>query len=192
MLKKVVWLWAVILFLPVSLANAAEEQWVAGQHYDVLPYPVRTRDSSKIEVVELFWYGCPHCDKLNPLISAWEKKLPDDVDFWFSPAIFGKSWKIHAQAFYAAEALGVQGKLHDKFFDALHRERLKLNTEDQLASFFVRNGVKEEDFRKAFNSFSVKKSKLDQAESRGKSYRATGVPALIVNGKYRIAATKAG
>jgi thiol:disulfide interchange protein DsbA len=176
----------------VVAENADESPvWLEGKHYDVLPYPVRTRDESRIEVVELFWYGCPHCYKFNPLVHAWVKKQPEDVDFWLSPAVFGSDWRVHAQAFYALEALGQQEAMHQAFFDALVRDRKRLNTEDSLAEFFAASGIKESDFKKAFNSFSVK-SKVDQADARGKSYRATGVPAMIVNGKYRVAASTAG
>ncbi len=185
----------VACMLPLSWVTTAvmaeESEWVAGKHYKVLPYPVRTRDASKIEVVELFWYGCPHCYQFNPLVHHWEKGLADDVDFWLSPATFGKAWVTHAQAFYAAQALGVQDRLHQPLFDAIARDRQPLNSEDALARFFTGYGVEEKDFKKAYNSFSVK-SKVDQANARGRSYRATGVPALIVNGKYRISASEAG
>jgi thiol:disulfide interchange protein DsbA len=175
----------------VNLAAEEAPVWQEGKHYEVLPYPVRTRDESKVEVVELFWYGCPHCYSFNPLIHSWAEKQDAGVDFWLSPAVFGKDWKVHAQAFYALEALGVREKMHQPFFDALVRDRKRLTNEDQLAAFFASQGVTEEDFRKAYNSFSVK-SKVDQADARGKSYRATGVPAMIVNGKYRISASSAG
>ena len=188
----------VMTLLPVSLMAGAvsadssdNAEWVAGKHYKVLPYAVRTRDASKVEVVELFWYGCPHCYKFNPIVHHWAEGLADDVDFWLSPATFGAVWKVHAQAFYAAQVLGVQEKMHQPLFDARVRDRKPLSSEAELARFFAGFGVDEKDFKKAFNSFSVK-SKVDQANARGRSYRATGVPALIVNGKYRISATEAG
>ncbi|MFD2231599.1 thiol:disulfide interchange protein DsbA/DsbL [Alkalimarinus sediminis] len=195
-------LWAkfilVMALMPVSLIVSAadvhssdDSEWVAGKHYKVLPYAVRTRDESKIEVVELFWYGCPHCYKFNPIVHHWAEGLADDVDFWLSPATFGAAWRIHAQAFYAAEVLGVQEKMHQPLFDAIVRDRKPLSSETELARFFAGFGVNEQDFKKAFNSFSVK-SKVEQANARGRSYRATGVPALIVNGKYRISAAEAG
>lgn len=188
----------VMIMLPMSLmASSAyaestdNAEWIAGKHYKVLPYPVRTRDASKIEVVELFWYGCPHCYKFNPMVHHWSEGLSDDVDFWLSPATFGPVWTIHAQAFYAAEVLGVQEKMHQPLFDAIVRDRKPLSSEAELSRFFAGFGVDEKDFKKAFKSFSVK-SKVEQANARARSYRATGVPALIVNGKYRISATEAG
>lgn len=192
MIKKILWvLLCVLPWSPLAVMAEGAPIWQEGKHYDVLPYPVRTRDESKVEVVELFWYGCPHCYTFNPIIHAWSGKQSGDVDFWLSPAVFGKDWKTHAQAFYALEALGIQEKMHQPLFDALARDHKRLTSEDKLAEFFVGQGVDEADFRKAFNSFSVK-SKVDQADARGKSYRAAGVPALIVNGKYRVSASTAG
>lgn len=174
---------------PLMAEGAVE--WIEGEHYKVLPYPVRTRDDAKVEVVELFWYGCPHCYKFNPIVHAWAERQDEGVDFWLSPAVFGKDWKTHAQTFYALEALGLREKMHQPLFDALVRDRKRLKNEDQLAEFFAGLGVNEKEFRKAFNSFSIK-SKVDQADARGKGYHATGVPSIIVNGKYRISASTAG
>ncbi len=199
--RLLVKLFFVVVVLPFSfissavLAEGAKEsesvEWVAGKHYKVLPYAVRTRDASKVEVVELFWYGCPHCYKFNPMVHHWSEGLADDVDFWLSPATFGKAWVVHAQAFYAAEVLGIQEKMHQPLFDAIIRDRKPLGSESELAKFFANYGVDPKDFKKAYNSFSVK-SMVDQANARGRSYRATGVPALIVNGKYRVSASEAG
>lgn len=193
MLMRKLWVTLLMsaLLVPVVVQAEEEARWKAGKHYQVLPYPVRTRDPNKVEVVELFWYGCPHCYSFNPLVLHWEEKLPEDVDFWLSPAVFGRNWQAHAQAFYTAEALGMGKQMHQPLFDAIVRDRKRLDTEDSLAKFFAQYGVQEADFRGAFNSFSVK-TKVDQAIARGKNYRATGVPALIVNGKYRISATDAG
>lgn len=191
-MKKILTNFLVLLWmLPVFSIAQAEEQWQAGKHYHVLSYPVRTRDASKVEVVELFWYGCPHCYSFNPLVHHWAKNLSDDVDFWLSPATFGKTWELHAQAFYAGEALGVQEKMHQPLFDAIARDHKPLSSQSALAKFFAGYGVDEDAFNKAFTSFSVK-AKLGQANSRARGYRATGVPALVVNGKYRIDASSAG
>ncbi len=180
------------LQVPLFSASAqAEVQWEAGKHYTVLPYPVRTRDASKVEVVELFWYGCPHCYRFNPVIHAWEKSAPEYVDFWLSPATFSKVWKTHARAFYTAELLGVLDASHQAMFDAVVRDRKKLEDEDSLAKFYAGFGVSEADFKKTFNSFAVN-AKLQQADARVRSYRATGVPAIVVNGKYLVSSSTAG
>jgi protein dithiol oxidoreductase (disulfide-forming) len=175
----------------VVVAEPAQPQFVEGKHYQILPFPVRTRDTQKIEVVELFWYGCPHCYRFDPLVKNWQKTLPEDVDFWMSPAVFGKDWQIHAQAFYAADVLGVLDKVHQPLFDTLARDRKPINTEADMVKFMGQQGVDADAFKKSYNSFGVR-SKVEQATARARSYRATGVPAMVVNGKYRIDAGSAG
>ncbi len=168
-------------------AFAWAQPFVEGTDYVVLPEPVRTRDATKIEVVELFWYGCPHCYHLEPLSKAWQAKKPADVDFWRSPAIFNERWALHAQAFYAAEVLGVGEKVHGPLFEALAANPKGLADVEQIADFFATQGVKKEDFMGAWASFGVQ-SALKQAEARQRAYQVSGTPALIVNGKYRVTA----
>jgi thiol:disulfide interchange protein DsbA len=189
-IRKSFLLTVLFVFAMVSY-QASAEQWVEGVNYKVLKYPVKTSDPKKIEVVEEFWYGCPHCYHLLPLITPWAKQLPKDVDFKLLPAAFSKIWKLHAQTFYTAKALGVEEKLHQKIFDALARDHQRLFDEDSMADFFAKQGVNKENFKNAFNSFGVK-VKLDEAIKRAKQYRITGVPTLIVNGKYTITASEAG
>jgi len=145
--------------------------------------PVQNPD--KIEVIEFFWYGCPHCYHLEPSVAAWLKTKPANVEFIRQPAIFSELWGKHAKAFFTAEALGVQEKVHADLFDAIQNKNQKLVTEDELSKFFVEHGVTAEDFRNAYHSFAVD-AKMRQAESLSPRYGITGVPALIVNGKYRV------
>lgn len=182
-----------LLSLTWNAANAqvSPERYQAGKHYTVLEQPVRTRDSDKVEVVELFWYGCPHCYHFEPLIKAWKSKAPDYVDFWQSPAVWNNKMKLHAQAFFAAKALGVLDKLHEPIFTALVVERKRLASPGEIASLFANYGVSEDDFNKAFNSFGVT-SQVKQADARARSYQITGTPELVVNGKYRVSAGMAG
>ena len=187
---KPVWILSFV-FLFGMVTHAFAEEFVEGKDYALLKAPMPVRDSSKVEVVELFWYGCPHCYTFDPYVAAWRKKQQEDVDFWHSPAVFSKVWKMHAQAFYAAEALGVGEKIHEPLFDAVIKEKRKLTSEDALAKFFAENGVEEAKFKKAYNNFGVK-SKVEQAAKRAVNYRITGVPAMIVNGKYRIEPGMAG
>jgi thiol:disulfide interchange protein DsbA len=183
-----------VLLLSVPFALAAPEaapKYVEGTHYVRLAQPVRTADPSRIEVAEVFWYGCIHCFHLEPLINDWKKALKPDVDFQRSPAMWNQTMAIHAQAFYAAQALGVLEKLHGPLFAALNEERKKLDNEDELAAFFAAHGVKEADFRKMFTSFAVESS-VKQADARARSYGITGTPELVVNGTYRISGKTAG
>lgn len=172
-------------------AQPAAEQFIAGVHYDVLPQPLRTRNSDKIEVVEVFWYGCPHCYHFEPLVNNWKKKQADDIDFWRSPAMWNSLMKVHAQAFYAAKALGVLDKVHEPLFTSLVVERKRLGSAEELADLFAGYGVDKDKFISTFNSFGVV-SQVKQADARARSYGITGTPELVVNGKYRVSSGKAG
>lgn len=185
----------VILTLLSLLVLAAQpviaEEYIAGTHYEVLPEQVATRDKNKIEVVELFWYGCSHCFHFEPLVKAWKSKLANDVDFHQLPAMWNKRMAIHAQAFFTAQALGVLDKIHDPFFARLNIEKKPLDSEDDLAVFFAQYGVDKKNFQKTFNSFGIT-SQLNLADSRARSYHIQGTPEIIVNGKYRVSSTMSG
>jgi thiol:disulfide interchange protein DsbA len=183
MIRKITLAACLSLLLPL-VANA-QQLYTAGQDYAVLDTPVRTRDSNKIEVVEVFWYGCSHCYTFEPLVAQWKKSLASDVDFWQSPAIWRPVMSLHAQAFYAAQALGVADKMQAPLFTALAVEHKPLSSEAQIEDLFASHGVDREDFRKAFNSFGVK-SQVKQADARQRSFGVTGTPELVVNGKYRV------
>ena len=150
---------ALLLCIPAALAveNPAP-RYVEGTHYVRLAQAMPTADPQKIEVVEVFWYGCIHCYHLEPLIETWRKTLGADVDFHRSPAIWNQLMAVHAQAFYAAQALGVLDRMSGPLFAALNAEgseRKRLGNVDELARFFAEHGVPEEQFRKTFNSFGV-------------------------------------
>lgn len=191
-MKRIFALAVLLLSMPFALvAQEAAPKYVEGTHYVRLAQPVRTADPSRIEVTEVFWYGCIHCFHLEPLVNDWKKAQKPDVDFQRSPAMWNQTMAVHAQAFYAAQALGVLEKLHGPLFAALNEERKKLDNEDELAAFFAAHGVKEADFRKMFNAFAVESS-VKQADARARSYGITGTPELVVNGTYRISGRTAG
>ncbi|MCK9605525.1 MAG: thiol:disulfide interchange protein DsbA/DsbL [Methylomonas sp.] len=180
MLKKIAFL---ALFCITGLARAE------GGYETVSPaQPVQNPD--KIEVIEFFWYGCPHCYSLEPSMVAWLKTKPANVEFIRQPAVFSDLWGKHAKAFFTAEALGIGEKVHADFFNVIQNKRQKLTSEDELAKFFADHGVKDADFRAAYNSFMVD-AKMRQAETMAARYGITGVPAIIVNGKYRVTASTA-
>ena len=183
---------ALALILAVSVTPAVAEEFTAGQHYELVTpaQPTRT-DDGKIEVVELFWYGCPHCYAFEPYVDAWLGTKAENVEFVRVPAVFARNWEVHARAYYAAEQLGVVDKIHRPLFDALHTKQRKIFTEDALAAFFVEQGVAEADFREAFHSFGVD-TKTRAAIAATRSYGVTGVPAVIINGKYRSSARSTG
>ena len=162
---------------------------VAGaQEYIELSPPRPTDDPSKVEVIEFFWYGCPHCYRFDPYLEEWLKNKPANVTFRRQPAIFGPHWEPHARAYYTAEVLGVLDKIHKDLFDVMHKERKRMTSEEEMADFFAAHGVDKQTFNNTFHSFSVE-MKVRQAESIPASYGITGVPAVVVNGKYLISGT---
>lgn len=158
--------------------------------YELVTPPHPTADPSKIEVIEFFWYGCPHCYHFESYLKEWLKTKPSNVVFIRQPAVFNEHWAAHAKAFFTAESLGVLDKVHDDLYDAIQNKRETLESEADLAKFFASHGVKEEDFHKAYKSFAVD-AKMRQAQTLAPSYGIDGTPAIIVNGKYRIGASKA-
>ena len=139
----------VLLALPV-FADFHE-----GTEYQALATPQPTSSDDKIEVLELFWYGCPHCFHLEPELNAWLKHKPDDVVFVRVPAVLGPSWELLARAYYTADLLGALDKIHEPLFEHIHNERKLIRNASELKAFFVQQGVSEADFDKTFNSFAV-------------------------------------
>lgn len=182
-------LFAVIL--TVFSLGAFAETFREGVDYKLLTTPVEVDNPKKIEVREVFWYGCPHCFALEATISDWKKNMPEGVDFISTPAPLNPSWKPHAHAYFVAKALGKLDEIHTALFDALHVEKKRILTQDQLAEFFTQFGVTEDEFNKLYNSFSVRVA-VRKAEALAKAYRLTGVPAIIVNGKYLVENRTAG
>jgi protein dithiol oxidoreductase (disulfide-forming) len=188
MLKKIAGFAFAIFFISSATLLKAEEKSSTG--YEAISPAQPTTNPAKIEVIEFFWYGCPHCYSFEPSLAAWLKKKPENVDFVRIPAVFSEQWGKHAKAYFTAEALGVVDKIHADMFEGVQAKK-ELETEDQLAKFFVAHGVKEAEFRETYNSFMVD-SKMRQAPALAAKYGITGVPAIIVNGKYRTNGTLAG
>ncbi len=176
----------------LAAANSPAEEFVVGQHYqEVKPAVATSTAADKVEVLELFWYGCPHCYAFEPQLQEWLKNKADYIEFVRVPAVFAQNWEVHARAFYAAQQLGVLDKLNGSVFDAIHKEGRKLGSQEEVTQFFADKGVSAEDFKKAYNSFDVD-TKTRRAIALTREYGITGVPALIVNGKYRSSAQEAG
>lgn len=177
------------LMLLTGSAFAAED-FKVGTDYDLVNPPQPTSDPSKIEVLEFFWYGCPHCYHFEPDLNAWIRNKPESVNFIRQPAVFNEHWAAHAKAFFTASALGVLDKVHADFYDAIQNKKETLESEQDLAPFFKAHGVTEADFHKAYASFAVD-SQMRQATGLAAKYGITGTPAIIVNGKYLISPGKA-
>ena len=172
-------------------AQAADVPLVAGETYVELSNPVPVAQPGKIEVVELFWYGCPHCYSFEPVINPWAEKLPADVHFVRIPAMFGGPWDAHGQMFLTLEAMGVENKVHSAVFNAIQKDRKPLTTPDEMADFLATQGVDKDKFLATFNSFAIK-GQISKAKELAKKYEVSGVPTMIVDGKYRFDLGTAG
>ncbi len=174
-----------LLALGLLLNLTAVAEYDEGIEYKRISPPVPVEaPAGKVEVVELFWYGCPHCFHFEPLLENWVKKLPEDVVFRREPAVFNPLWALHAKAYYTAELLKVLDRMHPVLFDAIHVQQRKLKTPEALRKLFAEHGVKPADFDRVFNSFAVD-VKLRRAAELTRRYGIDGVPTLIVQGTFR-------
>jgi len=183
----------VLVCVNVGAAETLVTAFVEGEHYERLPIAVETNSGDDVEVVEVFSYACVHCFNFDPVIEAWvSNRAEAPMAFTRLPAIFSQDWELMAQAYYTAETLGVLDQVHMPIFEGIHVRREDLRRQDLLAELFATHAdVSADDFSTAYNSFSVR-SRVQQAKARGRAYRVTGVPMLIVAGKYKIDGRMAG
>jgi len=177
----------------LPLQALAQGAWpVEGTNYVRLTQPVPVPSNGKIELIEFFWYGCPHCNAFEPTLDAWQKKLPDDVAFKRVPVAFSEEpFVAHQRIFYALESMGLVDKMHRKVFYAIHNERMRLAKPDEIATLMGKSGVDPAKFLEAYNSFSVQ-TKAAQARQLAQAYKIDAVPAMGVQGRYYITGTMAG
>ena len=179
-----------------GLAREATAQGapVEGQHYVRLSTPAPVTLSSpdkKVEVVEFFWYGCPHCFAFEPVLEAWTRGLAADVAFRRVPAGFTSQYQVHQRVYYAFEEMNLLATHHRRFFNAIHSQNMRLNTEAEIAGFMAANGVDSDKFMATFKSFSVN-SKATRARQLSEAYKIDGVPALGIHGRFYTGASLAG
>jgi len=182
-----------LLVFVVLLINSAVLQaagFTEGVDYKKLA-PQSTDTGDKIEVLEFFWYGCPHCYTFEPYINAWKKTKPANVEFIRVPAIFRPDWEVQARTYYALSNMGLIEDLHGKIFSAIHKDKKRLDKKGLLTDFIVKNGVDREKFEEEYNSFSVD-SMVRKAKKKQKAFKLQGVPSLGVNGKYLTSGSMAG
>jgi len=172
-------------------AQAADEPLEAGKQYVQLDHPVPVSVPGKIEVVELFWYGCPHCYAFEPTINPWIEKLPADVNFHRIPAMFGGPWDAHGKLYITLDMMGVEHKIHAAIFDAIQKQGKRLTDPNDMADFVATQGVDKAKFLETFNSFAVN-GRVEQYKKLALAYGVQGVPTMIVNGKYRFDLGTAG
>ena len=151
--------------------------------------PVQPTESAagKVEVLEFFWYGCPHCYSLEPSIEAWTKKLPADVQFRRVPAVFNERWGHDAAIYYTFEAMNLVQKLHRPFFDAIHRDALRTDNQQALAEWLKKQGVDDKRFFDTMKSMGVD-TRVRRAMHLTLAYRIDGTPAMAVQGRYTVSA----
>lgn len=167
---------------PWAYAQAKKPQ--AGRDYQVLEPRVSVEaPAGKIEVVEFFWYNCPHCNAFEPMLEAWVKKLPKDVAMRRVPVAFQDSFAPQQRLYYALESMGLVEKLHAKVFAAIHGEKIHLDKADAIADWVVRQGVDKAKFMEQYNSFTVA-TKATRATQMQNAYKIEGVPALGVAGRF--------
>jgi thiol:disulfide interchange protein DsbA len=165
-------------------AQAPATQFEAGKHYQLIsPAQPTSSETGKIEVAEVFMFGCPGCYGFEPHLQAWVKKLPADVSFVRIPAPWNAMADVHARAYYAALALGKAAEIEGPLFTEFHVNRNYLDTKQKLAAFFKQHGVDTDTFNNTYDSFAVD-AKVSRAGDLIKRYKVPSTPSVVVNGKY--------
>ena len=186
---------AALLLLPYAHADDSQPaslKFEEGRHYHKISPAVPTDVAAgKVEVLELFWYGCPHCYYFEKYLKAWKQDKSPDVEFIRMPAVLNRGWVPHARAFYALEALDEAERIHLIFFEAIHGQGRGLRDTASMSRFLAQHGIVADDFEKAYGSLYVE-TKLSHANQRIRQYGSSSVPTIIVNGKYRSTVSDAG
>lgn len=178
--------WFTAIALGVALAATsfpALTQAVAGRDYRTLATPQPVTSGPRIEVLEFFYYGCPHCSNLQAPLGAWLKRKPADVEFKRTPAVFQESWLPLTKAYFTIEALALVDKLHHDVFSAIHEKKVRLQDPKVLFDWVAAQGVDRQKFMDTYNSFAVQ-SRSQRAKEVTANYDIPGTPAVIVDGKY--------
>lgn len=155
----------------------------------IAPQPVQTGD--KIEVIDFFWYGCPHCFSLQPALESWIKRMPADVALRRIPAILRDTWAPHVRIFYTLEALEELERLHQEVYHGYHVEELHMSKPDVMVQWAVRHGIDRQKWLNAYNSSEVEQ-KVQQAKDLTRAYNVQGTPSLVVDGRYLTSSGMAG
>lgn len=163
--------------------QAAGPEAFEGHDYTRLKNPQPVTTGKKVEVLEFFWYRCPHCFQLEPALNTWLKTLPADAQVRRVPAVFSDGWMPGAKLYYTLEQMNLLGKLHHKVFDAYHLENINLDDPAVRGDWIAKQGVNRKKFEDIYNSFSTQ-SKAMQGGRLATTYGITGVPAFIIDGKY--------
>ena len=177
----------IVLVLSLFCSSAFSKDYQEGRHYELIE-PLPTRNPEKIEVIEFFWFGCGHCFSLEQLIKDWKSEVSSEVDFFRLPVVWNAQTKTHAKLFFATETLQVPEAIQG-IFSAIHYNRKMMLSDKEIIPFFQGYGIQEDKYLAATNSFGLKNN-LRKAELFAFKYGIKGVPAFIVNGKYKVSATR--
>lgn len=177
--RRAVWL------LALALSAPALAQITPGKDYRIINPAQPTDTGKRVEVLEFFWYGCPHCNALQPPLRVWLKQKPADVEFRRVPAVFDSSWVPLTLTYYTLEAMGIADKLHYDVFAAIHEQRMRLSEQPVLFDWVAKHGVDKQKFADTYNSFGVK-SRAQRSIEMTRNYDIPGTPALTVDGKYLV------
>lgn len=164
-------------------ASAAPDNPKSGVDYRTLEKAQPTDGGKRVEVIEFFWYSCPHCNSLEPALNDWVAKQGDKIAYKRVPVAFRDSMAPQQKLYYTIEAMGLIDKLHHKVFQAIHVQRKPLDTEAAITTFMVNEGIEKQKFLNVFNSFGVQ-SKTRRASQLQQAYQIDGVPLLAVEGRY--------
>jgi len=178
-------------FMIAAAALAFSAAGALAQPFSSLNPAQPTEGGGKVEVIEFFWYGCPHCYTLEPAVVAWAKKAPQDVVFKRVPAVPSAAWEEHARMFYTLEAMGKLDEYHQKVFDAIHKANVNLNNRKMRDEWLAKNGIDPAKYAEVEKSFSVA-TKVNRAKQLTYSYKVESVPRVAVDGKYYTSAEQAG
>jgi thiol:disulfide interchange protein DsbA len=174
-----------VLLLGQALALAAAPP-VRDKEYvliDPAMPPLEGGDGKRVEVIEFFYYGCPHCYNLQPSLKAWLKNAPKDIEFRRMPTVFQKSWLPLTRVYYALEAAGALEKVHDDVFDAVHKQNMHFTDKNMFVEWAGRRGVDAKKLAEAYDSFTVQ-TKTQRAVQMTRAYGITGTPSVVVGGRY--------
>ena len=176
-----------------AFSMQAQAAYTEGVEYSRISPPVPTNVSpGKVQVVEVFWYGCPHCYAFEPMLEKWvHSEKPKVAVFMRVPAALNPSWLVHAQTYCALQVLGKVNQVHEAIFQAIHEQGRLLNDVDSMARFLAQQGIDPKAFKKAYNSLEAQTCLKRDAELN-RRYGVTGVPSMVVAGKYLTSASQAG
>jgi len=190
----------VLVFLLLAVNTNAEDghnhapvsNFIEGKHYHRITPAVETDvEDGKVEVLELFWYGCPHCFQFEPHITNWKETKADYISFTRMPAVLNRGWLAHARAYYALETMGELERIHPIFFAAIHDQGRRLRDVESMTRFLSQQDVDADKFKSAYDSLYVE-TKINRSGQLVRQYGSSSVPTVIINGKFRTSASDAG